>query len=476
MRLAPALLLCALLGGCGEKKFLEDVRHVRIAPAALEVSATQLVEEYRANEVRADQTYKGKVVVVAGRIQEVKKDLAGHPLVILAPGKGHGFTTVRAVFDKQAADAVAALEKDQETRIKGMVQGKFGTVNLTACVPHSGSMSTPETEPSSDPESKSKLKPKAKATVTPQSKPKALPETRSPGVANSATRPLPLAPPIIMKNGAYNPWTRRCSDPKAPVRRGMYIRQPKPPGRYPLFVFLIGTLRRHDSVTAKRLVDLAAARGFVAAAVDYDTIATVFGASHPCQGMEAKAACTLVDGAAEAPESALGLLCSDRRIDGTPAGLKADCDRGIVLAGFSQGAVLAMLGRNYDPRVRAVWAIGHHGQALVDKVPMDCLHEAPTGSPRRRELPASRLRVVVGEGDQMMRRPHRDHLHAVTGRHCPGASGTCLAEDGSGWAIIPNAECGGSCPHEYLDSEAFWDPTRSWGAAANLAWLARFVD
>jgi hypothetical protein len=76
----------------------------------------------------------------------------------------------------------------------------------------------------------------------------------------------------------------------------------------------------------------------------------------------------------------------------------------------------------------------------------------------------------------MLRGPHQAHLEGVTGRTCaPGTLGLCFSEDGSGWAIVPNAECGGTCPHEYLDEEEFWERSRWWGAEKNLDWLTRFV-
>ncbi len=45
-----------------------------------------------------------------------------------------------------------------------------------------------------------------------------------------------------------------------------YVRQPSQPGEYPVFLLLIGTLRRHDTAAARSIVDRAAERGFVAAA------------------------------------------------------------------------------------------------------------------------------------------------------------------------------------------------------------------
>jgi dienelactone hydrolase len=286
-----------------------------------------------------------------------------------------------------------------------------------------------------------------------------------------------LAEPITMRSGVYNPWTDRCSDPAAPVRRKMYVRQPAAPGGYPVFLFLIGTLRAHDNAAAREIVDRAAKRGYVAAAVDYDTIAFDFHPEGPCDSITAKAACSFAVESASAPESALHLICGNVRIDGRRAGLQADCDRGIVVAGFSQGGSLAMLARDHDERVRAAWVLGFHDQALPDKDPLLCLHGSDGRPPGPRRLPSERLRVVVGENDRMLRRPLQPHLEAVTGRRCEaGAAEPCFAEDGSGWAVVPNEQCARRCSHEYLDDDRFRESARWWGADRSLDWLTGFAS
>ena len=285
-----------------------------------------------------------------------------------------------------------------------------------------------------------------------------------------------LAAPISMESGAYNPWTDRCSDSRAPVRRKMYLRQPAGDGPYPVFLYFIGTLRSAEHPTAKTIVDRAARRGFVAAAVDYDTIASVFRPTGVCDSIQAKARCTLSSDEANAPESAMGLICGNRRIDGREAGLKADCDLGIVVSGFSQGAALAMLARDYDVRVQAMWGIGFHDQGLIDKHPLTCMHGEDGHPPGGRALPTSRMRLIIGQEDKLLRRPLKPHLQDTTGRACSTALGPCFAVDGSGWGIVPNGECTQNCIHEYLDDARFWESDRWWGADRNIDWLKRFVQ
>ena len=298
----------------------------------------------------------------------------------------------------------------------------------------------------------------------------------SPGLSQEGRETGSLGKKLTMKSGVYNPWTDRCSDKSAPVRRKMYVRQPAQPGNYPVFLFLIGTLRKHDTFAARNIVNRAAERGYVAAAVDYDTIASVFRPEGVCDSVESKAKCSLSVDDPSAPESALNLICNNRRINGKKARLHADCDKGIILAGFSQGASLAMLGRNVDKRVRAVWAMGFHDQAFPDKEPLACLHGSNGEPPSTRELPSKRLRMIVGENDRVLRRPHRQHLQAVTGRECGPDATQCFSKNGSGWAIVPNSECQSKCRHEYLDTKEFLDPSNWWGVEQNLDWLVSFVE
>ena len=48
--------------------------------------------------------------------------------------------------------------------------------------------------------------------------------------ADAGPMQLPLAEPVAMESGVYSPWTDRCLDSRAPVRRKMYVRQPAGPG------------------------------------------------------------------------------------------------------------------------------------------------------------------------------------------------------------------------------------------------------
>ena len=282
---------------------------------------------------------------------------------------------------------------------------------------------------------------------------------------------LALDPAIELQVGLFDPDTASCSTPEAPNRGPMVVRQPAADETYPVFLFLPGTGRAPDNPSALAILERAAGRGFVAASADYASTKGLFPAPTPCWNGEGKASCTFPVDDADAPEAALNLLCNDLTVDGAAAGIKADCGKGVVVAGFSQGGTVALLAADENADVRAAWVMGFHDQAIVDGSPMTCVHHD------ERVLPQDALRLMVGESDWVMRGPHQPHMEDVTGRTCAAGTAQCFDDDaGWGWGLVPDTECAtGTCGHEFLDDANFWTD-RWWGASANLAWLAERVD
>lgn len=103
--------------------------------------------------------------------------------------------------------------------------------------------------------------------------------------------------------------------------------------------------------------------------------------------------------------SAVSQLCSRA---------KADCSKGIVVGGFSQGSVLALLARNYDARVQAAYGTGM-------RVVYSAYDLSPCVLSANRSLPGDRLRAVNGERDHFAggsQAAVQDSLQRVTGTAC----------------------------------------------------------
>src|ERR671924_2062106 len=79
----------------------------------------------------------------------------------------------------------------------------------------------------------------------------------------AAQQPDPTG--FAMTYSSFSAFTGRCS-----VDRGIVGREPADGQRHPLFVYLVATAGLYDGPEAMKFVDAMAARGFVAASIEYD--------------------------------------------------------------------------------------------------------------------------------------------------------------------------------------------------------------
>jgi hypothetical protein len=92
------------------------------------VTAQQLADGYTANEIAADQRWKGKPVCVEGIVEEVGTALFGYPYVVL----GGGSRKVQCVFDETSLAALATLNKGTTIAVYGKCGGlTLGLVVVT---------------------------------------------------------------------------------------------------------------------------------------------------------------------------------------------------------------------------------------------------------------------------------------------------------------------------------------------------------
>lgn len=243
--------------------------------------------------------------------------------------------------------------------------------------------------------------------------------------------------------------------------------EPTTTGTFPVFIYTIGTGETFTNASATAAVAAMASRGFVAATVAYSS-----GSFGACAAISGKARC-IFNGASST--SALARLCSRA---------KADCSKGVVVGGFSQGAVIATLARNFDTRVQAAWGMG-------DGVQYSSFNLTSCMGNGNRSLPSSRLRAVDGEKDQFIG-PNANNVRSqfltLTGLSCGSTATNCLQANGSGWYIVQNAQVGdGSADHCYMrrtgdcggsqnSLDAGWQTgTAPWELNANLDWLKTFT-
>jgi hypothetical protein len=243
--------------------------------------------------------------------------------------------------------------------------------------------------------------------------------------------------------------------------------EPATTGKFPVFVYTIGTGETFTNASATAAVAGMASRGYVAATVAYTS-----GSFSGCSTIAGKARCMFN---AASTTSAISTLC---------ARAKADCTKGVVVGGFSQGAVIATLAKNFDARVQAAWGVG-------DGVTYSIFNLSSCMANGNRTLASDHLRVVDGEKDQFIGPTAanvRSQMLTLTGLSC-GTAVSCLQSNGSGWLIVQNAQVSdGSADHCYMRStgdcggsqnslDQRWQTgTDPWELNANLDWLTGFTQ
>jgi hypothetical protein len=98
----------------------------------LAITAEQLAKEYNSDPAAADKKYKGKLLVVTGKVHAVY-EVAGEPSVLLRgfrKKEPEATTLVQCSFTKEQHEKAGKLKKDDEFKVRGKCEG-FGPVATT---------------------------------------------------------------------------------------------------------------------------------------------------------------------------------------------------------------------------------------------------------------------------------------------------------------------------------------------------------
>jgi len=89
--------------------------------AGIKITASDLSDEYKENEIAADHKYKNRVLIIVGLITDISRDpQTNKPYVSV--GKSLSLERVRCFFDKE--DQLLGLAKEEEVIVKGKCLGK----------------------------------------------------------------------------------------------------------------------------------------------------------------------------------------------------------------------------------------------------------------------------------------------------------------------------------------------------------------
>jgi hypothetical protein len=137
MRTLPNLLSVALLASfaifAAASGETEEAAEMELSSqaTAMSVSATRLYADYMANEISADQRYKGKALLVTGVVDDIGKDFMDTMYVTLI---GDGILgSVQCYFAAYHASELSGLRKGMNISIKGRCDGLMMNVMMKGC-------------------------------------------------------------------------------------------------------------------------------------------------------------------------------------------------------------------------------------------------------------------------------------------------------------------------------------------------------
>ena len=91
----------------------------------LSISATELINAYKENEVKADKMYKGKIVEVNGIVDGIDSDMDDKAVVRLSDGDKFSIYTVSCYIDDENQDNACELKKGENVTIIGKADGEI---------------------------------------------------------------------------------------------------------------------------------------------------------------------------------------------------------------------------------------------------------------------------------------------------------------------------------------------------------------
>ena len=100
----------------------------------LSISATELINAYKENEVKADKMYKGKIVEVNGIVDGIDSGIDDKAIVTLSDGDEFSIYTVSCYIDDENQDKACELNKGENVTIIGKADGEvIGLPSIKDC-------------------------------------------------------------------------------------------------------------------------------------------------------------------------------------------------------------------------------------------------------------------------------------------------------------------------------------------------------
>jgi hypothetical protein len=99
----------------------------------VDISANALIAAYDANEIAADQVFKGRTATVWGVVQDIGRQPSGLPYVVMTSDGKPSMLGVQGVFRKSEEHRFIGLWKGRKLTITCEVEGKSVYIQLIEC-------------------------------------------------------------------------------------------------------------------------------------------------------------------------------------------------------------------------------------------------------------------------------------------------------------------------------------------------------
>ena len=135
----PVSVVCWALLGSGSLTSTTDLAIKELsdrtnADGLIERTTIQkIMADYMANEVSADDYYRGRIVQVDGTVERIKKDISDTPYVILNGAGRSSYRSFQAFFSQSSTSQLGNLRKGQVITVRCRIDGLSVNVLARAC-------------------------------------------------------------------------------------------------------------------------------------------------------------------------------------------------------------------------------------------------------------------------------------------------------------------------------------------------------
>lgn len=130
------VIISIVKGGGDSKDTVTTVKYTVTEKSenVIKITASDLMDAYNKNEVKADNLYKDKKLKITGTVDSIGKDVLDDTYVCLKSGDEYSLDSVQCYVVKESMDKAAELKKGDKITITGICDGGSLNVVVKKCV------------------------------------------------------------------------------------------------------------------------------------------------------------------------------------------------------------------------------------------------------------------------------------------------------------------------------------------------------